>query len=122
MVIKSYRDLDVWQKAMGLVTEMYEVTDRFPKSEMYSLSSQMQRAAVSIPSNISEGYGRGSTSDYARFVSIAIGSAFELQTQIEISYNLRYIDSVTFQRLNDSVETIQRMLRGLGKSIKNSSY
>jgi four helix bundle protein len=89
--INSYRDLMVWQKAMSLVTEVYAITGNFPSSEMYGLTSQIRRSAVSVPSNIAEGYGRNSTGDYKRFLQIAVGSLFELQTQIEISFNLNYI-------------------------------
>ena len=82
--IKSFRDLMVWQKSMQLVTDLYRLTSDFPKTESYGLTSQLRRAAVSVPSNIAEGYGRHSTSDYIRFLQIAIGSLYELQTQVEI--------------------------------------
>ena len=79
--IRTYRDLIVWQKSMALVTDVYRVTRVFPKNEQYGLTSQLRRCAVSIPSNIAEGYGRRASNDYLRFLSIANGSLFELQTQ-----------------------------------------
>ena len=97
--IKTYRDLIIWQKSMSLVTEIYNITNNFPASELYALTNQLRRCAVSIPSNIAEGYGRNSTGDYKRFLQIAVGSLFELQTQIEIAYNLKYIQDVTFKDL-----------------------
>jgi len=90
--IKSYRDLIVWQKSMLSVTKVYAITKFFPASEVYGLSNQLRRSAVSVPSNIAEGYGRNSTNDYKRFLQIAVGSLYELQTQLEIAYNLTYIN------------------------------
>lgn len=95
--VTSYRDLLVWQKAMSIVTEVYSLTQTFPASEIYGLISQIRRSAVSIPSNIAEGYGRHSTGDYKRFLQIAVGSLFELQTQIEIASNLNYISKDSFE-------------------------
>jgi four helix bundle protein len=86
--MKTYRDLMVWQKAMQLVTDTYQITRNFPKEELYGLTSQIRRCSISIPSNMAEGYGRNSTEDYLRFLKISRGSLYELQTQIEIAYNL----------------------------------
>ncbi|MFT3679489.1 MAG: four helix bundle protein [Ferruginibacter sp.] len=115
--INTYRDLIVWQKAMSLVTDVYNVTKDFPAVEMYGLSNQMRRCAVSIPSNIAEGYGRNSTGDYKRFLQIATGSLFELQTQIEIGYNLDYLSKEIFQNLVDKTKELDRMLSSLIKKI-----
>lgn len=87
--MKTFRDLLVWQKSMKFVTEIYIVSNNFPKEEAFGLTSQLRRSAVSVPSNISEGYGRQGLNDYLRFLNIAMASLFELQTQIEISYNLK---------------------------------
>ncbi len=111
--IKTYRDLVVWQKAMSLVTEVYEVSRRFPKEELYGITSQLRRAAVSIPSNIAEGHARRSRSEYARLVQIAIGSLNELQTQLEITVNLKYLSKTDFERLEDRFREIDRMLSSL---------
>ena len=90
--MKTFRELIVWQKSMDFVTEIYKVSKPFPDDEKFGLTSQMRRSAVSIPSNISEGYGRDGLNDYLRFLNIAISSLFELQTQIEIAFNLKYLD------------------------------
>jgi four helix bundle protein len=117
--VKSYRDLMVWQKSMNLVTEVYTVTRSFPSDEIYTLTSQLRRCAVSIPSNIAEGYGRNSTSDYKRFLQIAVGSIFELQTQIEIAVNLKYLSSETFGNLCNAAKEIELMLLSLIRKLIN---
>ena len=116
--MKTYKDLIVWQKSLALVTEVYRVSKLFPKDETYGLISQMRRCAVSIPSNIAEGYGRNSTSDYIRFLCIGISSLYELQTQMEISLNLQYLSKDIFDRLHDSSREIERMLSSLIKKLK----
>jgi four helix bundle protein len=88
MDIKSHKDLIIWQRSMDLVESVYRITENFPARENFGLVSQMRRAAVSIPSNIAEGYGRQSTGNYSQFLSIARGSLLELETQIEISLRL----------------------------------
>ena len=88
--MKNYRDLIVWQKAMELVTKIYHHTKSFPGEERYGLTLQLRRSSVSLPSNMAEGYGRNSTQDYIRFLRIANGSLFELQTQLEIAFNLGF--------------------------------
>ncbi len=111
--IKTYRDLQVWQKSMTLVTETYKISKGFPKDEVYGLTSQMRRSAISIPSNMAEGYGRNSTNDYLRFLRIATGSLYELQTQIEISMNLYYLNRDEFDKLSELSREIERMLSSL---------
>ena len=117
--IRTYRDLIVWQKAMALVLETYRLSKRFPKNETYGLAAQMRRCAVSIPSNIAEGYGRNSTSDYVRFLRIATGSLYELQTQMEISSKLEYLKRADFDRLYESSREIERMLSSLSRKLNN---
>ena len=108
--IKSYRDLMVWQKSIRLVKDVYQITRSFPKEELFSIVSQMKKSAVSIPSNIAEGYGRNSRSDYIRFLKIAVGSLYELQTQMEISKELHFISEKDLaQTLAIGVE-IEKML------------
>ncbi|UAY53453.1 four helix bundle protein [Ferruginibacter albus] len=116
--INSYRDLLVWQKSMVLVTEIYTTTNGFPATEVYSLTSQLRRCSVSIPSNIAEGYGRNSTGDYKRFLQIAVGSLFELQTQIEIAYNLKYTTETLFKQLLAKANELELMLLSLIRKIK----
>jgi four helix bundle protein len=116
-IINSFRDLIVWQKSMSLVTEIYSLTQGFPSSEIYALTSQVRRSAISIPSNIAEGYGRNSTGDYKRFLQIAAGSLFELQTQIEIALNLNYISKDIFDEFFEKTRELDRMLLSLIKKI-----
>jgi four helix bundle protein len=115
--IKSYKDLIVWQKSMLLVTEIYAISKKFPSDELYGLTNQLRRCAVSIPSNIAEGYGRNSTNDYKRFLQIAAGSLYELQTQIEIALNLSYIQEIEFKRVFDLCIEIDKMLYTIIKKI-----
>ncbi|HQS38434.1 MAG TPA: four helix bundle protein [Methylotenera sp.] len=117
-VIKSYRDLQVWRLAINLSTEVYATTSSFPKNEIFGLCSQLQRAAVSVASNIAEGHARESTKEYLRFISIALGSLAELETQFIISNNLNYINQVNLDGILEKTSEIGRMLRGLQKSLK----
>lgn len=91
MKSRDYKDLIVWQKAMSLVTEIYELTNNFPQSEQYGLTSQMRRSAVSIPSNIAEGSKRGTEKDFRHFLTTAFGSGAELETQVELSVRLSFV-------------------------------
>ena len=116
--VKTYRDLVVWQKSMVLVTEVYEISKKFPKDELYGLTSQNRRCAISLPSNIAEGYGRNSTNDYIHFLRIASGSLYELQTQMEISLNLQYIDRREFENLYELSREIERMLSSLIRKLR----
>jgi len=109
----SFRDLIVWQKGMLLVEETYRWTRTFPREELYGLSDQMRRAAVSVPSNIAEGYGRQSTQDYIRFLLIARGSLYELRTQAEIARRLGFVSQEAFQAGESLIIEIERMLTSL---------
>ena len=108
--MKTFRDLLIWQKAMVLVTNSYHSTATFPKEEQFGLTSQLRRCAVSIPSNIAEGFGRNTNKDYHRFLRISLGSLFEYQTQIEIAHNLNYIPLHDFQTIHESSRELERML------------
>jgi len=112
-VMRGHRDLVVWQKAMDLVTEIYRVTIRFPKEELYGLVSQLRRAAVSIPSNLAEGHGRNSRNEFHHFIGQARGSLAEVETQIEIAKNLDYLSQETALELLAEVDELGRMLTGL---------
>ena len=116
--IKTYRDLLVWQKSIGLVTKIYQVTKAFPKEENYGLVSQIRRCAISVPSNIAEGYGRNSTDDYLRFLQIAISSLYEMQTQIEIAFKLEYLTRDNFNAAYDLSREIERMLSSLSRKVR----
>lgn len=118
--MKTYRDLMVWQKGMDLVEDTYELTKAFPAEEMYCLTQQIRRCVISIPSNIAEGYGRNHTKDYIRFLQIASGSLFELQTQIEIALRLKYIDEQAYEPVNSLSIEIEKMLASLIRKLKQS--
>ncbi|MGH7194786.1 MAG: four helix bundle protein [Candidatus Saccharimonadales bacterium] len=118
MGVRSYRELTVWQLGIDLVHEVYQATRRFPKSEVYGLTSQIQRAAVSIPSNIAEGQQRDSTKDFLRHLSIALGSLAELNTLLAICDRLSYLQSESLNSMGHKAETIGKMLRALQKSLK----
>lgn len=115
-MIRSYKDLQVWQKAVELADKIYEVTEDFPKREWYGLANQLRRSAVSIASNIAEGSTRGSK-EFAHFISIARGSVAELETQLIISLNRKYISLAAYQELEKITEDISRMSMGLLRSI-----
>ena len=121
MEIKTYRDIFVWQKAMDLVTAVYAITKDFPKEELYGLTAQVRRSAVSIPSNIAEGYGRKSTLEYIRFLQIACGSLYELQTQLEISVNLKYLAKEKTEGVFSLINEIERMLNTLTRKLDNET-
>lgn len=114
-MVQSYRDLIAWQKAMAMVTHVYEITKVFPDDEKFGLTSQMRRCAVSVPSNIAEGHARNSQAEFRRFLSIARGSNAELTTQLMIANNLGYLpDSTTSLKM---VDEVGRIISGLIKSL-----
>lgn len=110
---QSYRDLIVWQKGMDLVVSVYILTKKFPREEIYALTSQMRRAAVSIPSNIAEGKCRKSKKEYIQFLRIAYASGAELETQIEIAKRLRYGEGVDFSGSDDFLLQVMKMLHAM---------
>ncbi len=118
MSVNSYRDLRVWLISMNVVEQVYNLTRNFPKQETYGLSSQMQRAAVSIPSNIAEGSARETTPNFLRFLAIALGSLAELETQLILAERLAYTDDQTLQNILSKTDEVNRMLRGLQRSLK----
>jgi four helix bundle protein len=109
--------LDVWQKGMELCRAVYAATASFPGEERFGLSSQMRRAAISIPSNLAEGYGRASRGDYQRFVRMARGSAYELETQVLLASQLGFLRQDQVDDLLDRVQRVLRMLTGLARSL-----
>ena len=111
-----YKKLKVWQKAMKLVIQVYKATKNFPKHEQYGLISQMRRSVISIPSNIAEGHGRNSDKEIVRFLDIARGSIFELDTQIEISRQIHFLNTQEFDIIFNLLDETSRMLSGLRKS------
>ncbi len=118
--MKSHKDLEVWKKSVDLVEAIYKLTEGFPKSEQFSLSVQMQRSAISVPSNIAEGSGRMSRGDYIRFLYIARGSLLELDTQLEIAERLGYISNEQSEDICYLSERILKMVDGLIFSLKRN--
>ena len=119
IIIKTHKDLNVWVQSVDFVTEIYKVTKCFPKEEAYGLQGQIRRAAISIPSNISEGASRNSKKEFIQFLFVALGSASELETQIVISEKIGYIEKV--DDLLKKIETIKKMLNGLITYLKKNS-
>ena len=111
--INDYKDLLVWQKAMNLVVEVYKTTKMLPKEETFGLSDQMRRAAVSIPSNIAEGYGRQTPKSYAQFLTIARGSAYELETQLLLCKKIHHLPSEIANTLISAISEITKMLTSI---------
>ncbi len=118
--IVTYKDLIVWQRAMDLVTNIYTLTSKFPKEEMYGLTSQMRRCAVSIPSNIAEGRYRGFRKEYLQFLRIAYGSGAELETQIEISKRLAGTNHLDYAKCSALLDEVMRMLHVMLKKLSLS--
>jgi four helix bundle protein len=116
-MINSYKDLIVWQKSMELVTEIYKITELFPKSELYGIVSQMRRASVSIPSNIAEGRKRSTRKDFRQFLIVAYASASELETQIEISKRLDFTEIEKYEKVDilllETIKMLNKMLSSL---------
>lgn len=115
--MKSHRDLLVWQNAVNFVTDLYRVTKSFPKEEVYGLTSQLRRTAISIPSNIAEGAARKGKQEFRQFLYVALASGAEIETQLIIAKNLGYLDESNFEDLSEKLSSIQRMTQGLIKSI-----
>src|SRR5665213_2543404 len=118
MKIHNFKELIVWQKAMELVEFVYKLTKFFPKEEKFGLISQIQRCAVSVPSNIAEGSGRVSIKEFQHFISIAMGSSFELETQIILSQRFNYITEDQMSEFNVLVKPVQKMSFGLYNSLE----
>jgi four helix bundle protein len=116
--ISSYKDLIVWQKSITLVTDIYLLTKSFPSEEKYGIVSQMNRAAVSVPSNIAEGWGRESSKSYLQFLKVSRGSLMEVETLLVIAKNLNFIIEKEYKLISENIEEVAKILQGLIKSIK----
>ena len=117
---RNFRDYPVWNEAVDYATYVYEVTGQMPWFEKKGLCDQLQRAAVSISSNIAEGAARPSDADFAHFLDFAMGSAFEVETQLKIAKNVGYLDEEHYQQLITKLSSIERQLNGLVNSIRNN--
>lgn len=115
--MKNFRNLLIWQKAMILVTDTYQLTKNLPKEEIFGLTSQIRRCSISIPSNIAEGFGRQTGKEFLRFLNIAISSLFEYQTQIEIARNINYITEQEFNLLHEKSRELEAMIVSFIKKV-----
>ena len=115
--MRNFKELRIWQKSMDIAVNCFKLTEDFPKEEKYGLSSQITRAAVSIPSNIAEGSSRSSEKDYARFIEISLGSSYELETQLLIAQRLTYGDQQLLGQTLVDVNDEQKMLMGFGNKL-----
>lgn len=121
MGMHNYKNLQIWNEAMNLAQIIYKHTENLPQMEVYGLVSQMTRAAVSIPSNIAEGSGRTTDKEFAHFLSIALGSLFELETQIILCERVGYIDKNTASNIQDQIDKLQKMIMTFRKNIETKS-
>lgn len=119
MKVQSYKELDVWKKGIEIVDLIYKITKQFPEDERFGLSAQMQRSAVSIPSNIAEGFARQHTKEYQQFCYIALSSCSELETQLIIAKRRDYVPEELFVKLEDYLDHESKMLMNLIKSLRN---
>lgn len=117
MGVRNYTELQTWRDAMDLAEAVYVATRKYPKEELYGLTAQTRRSAVSIPSNIAEGQGRGSTRDFVRFLTVARGSLCELETQLRLGARLHYVDNASVETLLERSATVGRLLNGLIRSV-----
>ena len=115
--MRPHQNLEAWNQALEFVINVYKLTERFPKEERYGLTSQVRRAAVSIPANIAEGAGRHSKKEFAHFLSNSQGSASELETELLIAFRLGYLDETNFARLINQLERIGRLITGLRRNV-----
>lgn len=122
MKTRQFRDLVVWQRAMGLARDIYSVTQHFPRKEAYGLTSQLCRAAVSVPSNIAEGHGRLSDKSFVLFLTQARGSLYEVETQLELAQSFGYAEEETCKRLLADSAEIGRMLNGLISKLRETTH
>lgn len=121
MKISSYKELDVWKNGIEIVDFVYDLTENFPKKEIYTLSAHLQKSAISIPSNIAEGFSRNHTKEYIQFLYIALGSCAELETQLIISYKRNYLSQDAFNSIEEKTDHESRMLMNLIKSLNSHS-
>lgn len=118
--MRNFRELIAWQKSIGFVTKIYKSTQNFPKEEVFGLTSQIRRCSISIPSNIAEGYGRNSDTELIRFMNIAMGSLFELQTQLEIAHSIGYLNLQIYTELYQDTRELEAIMVSFIKKLKTN--
>lgn len=116
--MRNFRNYDVWVDGVDFSVDIYRITENFPKKETYALCDQMQRAAVSIPSNIAEGCSRKSVNEFAHFLEFSLGSSYEVETQLEIAVRLGYVKKDDFEKAIDKVQSIEKRVTGLIQTIR----
>lgn len=121
MSINSFRDLRVWQAGMSLVENVYRLTQAFPKDELYGLTGQVRRAAVSIPSNVAEGHTREHSKEFPQHLSVAQASLAELETQIEIAFRLEYLDLVQYKKIIEQIQSLGKQLYALRNALHKNA-
>jgi len=119
--MKDYRDLKVWEKSHQAVLRIYDLTRSFPEEELFGVTSQLRRAAVSVPTNIAEGCGRGTDADFARFLQMGMGSASETDYLVLLSKDLGYLSEANYMPLQASISEVKRMLTGLLSKVRNDT-
>lgn len=117
--MNKYKNLQIWKRSVKFATDVYQVTKNFPDEEKFGLIFQIRKCAISIPSNIAEGAGRGSNKDFKRFVNIAYGSSCELETQLLIAVNLKFITTDVYKTLENEIIEIQKMMFSFSKQLEN---
>ena len=115
----NFKNLKIWQLARNFVKDIYVLTKKFPDDERFGLTQQIRRAVISIPSNIAEGAGRGTDKDFSHFLDIANGSAFEVETQLILSFDLNYISQTEFDNINDNLQLMEKMICNFNNSLKS---
>jgi four helix bundle protein len=118
-MVTNYKELEVWKRSVALTTELYKLTSQFPDTERYGLTSQIRRAVTSIPANIAEGWGRGSTGEYVQFLTVARGSLMEVETHLIVARNLHFLSDATLAPFSKEIEGIGRMLNALIAALKS---
>ncbi len=121
MKVRSYKELNIWKKGIEIVDCIYAITENFPQKELYGLACQMQKSAISIPSNIAEGFARGHTAEYKQFLRIALGSCAELDTQLIIAHKRNYITQAKALILQENLDHESRMIMNLIKSLRKNA-
>lgn len=116
--MRNFRNYDVWTDGVDFCVQVYKMTEQFPKKETYALSDQMQRAAVSIPSNVAEGCSRRSEKEFGHFLEVSLGSAYEVETQMEIAARLGYVTRDQYDKSLESVQSIEKRLSSVINNIK----
>ena len=119
MGMHNYRELKIWQRSMDFVVKVYEVSKNFPKEERYGLTAQLRSCVISVPSNISEGAGRGTNRQFKRFLEFSMGSINEVQTQLELAHRVSYMSAQIYEPLIDEALQIYKMILGFYNSLKD---